>query len=900
MTETKRTNQYRHSPKVDTPEQKPQRGSPVNVTEAELFKLACSFEEFSIPSLDPDVIVRTGLHNLDDVTSYNVTMEQQKDLWKREISRLLHVTEDSTKPLQFMGMNQLDGDTKHSYEKLAQLANEIWVAFNVASLDSGSIVARHCPDLFNKNEYKRCRAYLEKLGKVDDDDEDEDDQSPPLTESCKPQPREFFELVNYITAILARIMRNAAYGKSWHAITLVCLAKLSTKLKILGVHSEVFIPISLSNAPDTSYSFLLGDSRHRNGGGNDEGDEQGLDLEGGIENRGNEAKILTRWVKALLTPTKTTYSGPETRRKMIKELYWLCELRIRRTIHGIFRNILLTLRGNRTALLSPSTCYEACAIVYDTGLDGTPNMVYQDTDGELLGSSRPEALNVAYAVFNELNMAIKDIQSRHDQEQGREVQATEREFNAEATQNAPGNSPTTSATTASQSESNSSSSVLRSGSPNPTTASSPPKSDGSTGSTSRELVGTTFSWSFIDSTSNPKQKKDCAMNLEEEILSLKSLNDIIQVMIPLFVSNTIILDAITDLIGICAETPEIDSYRESLPTDLYDQPKYVCTFYLTTNEYRLLGERQERKQISVSQLSKAQMGGDKLLAWDAPVKAIGLNDGLPIHKVDTSKVEPDIHERGRMDCIKLTKSKLEEARGKMDDWIFEQDGVRVECAQYFWVVLAITTILVFGGLIIGLTVQTRIKGVDPFNITMFCWGLAAFLVLVAKSIRVEVWPWRDFLRRRVLCRSVSELHSVTRVDEQVILTKLLQSEQMNILKTKGPYNCIFSRKAEGTDGFSIDRPLNLRTMLLGGLIPVRVSAAYRKEYLVFLDLRRGDFSYIERSNTSTNKKTYIVSERLKDTDRDHPNCQRIPLKSKTKLGWGKILGIYNRKDAVFT
>jgi hypothetical protein len=76
------------------------------------------------------------------------------------------------------------------------------------------------------------------------------------------------------------------------------------------------------------------------------------------------------------------------------------------------------------------------------------------------------------------------------------------------------------------------------------------------------------------------------------------------------------------------------------------------------------------------------------------------------------------------------------------------------------------------------------------------------VILVAKSIRVNDWPWRDFLSGEVPCRSVSELHSVTGTKEQDILGYLLSRESSNILITQGPYNKAFVRR--GINGFGID------------------------------------------------------------------------------------------------
>lgn len=71
-----------------------------------------------------------------------------------------------------------------------------------------------------------------------------------------------------------------------------------------------------------------------------------------------------------------------------------------------------------------------------------------------------------------------------------------------------------------------------------------------------------------------------------------------------------------------------------------------------------------------------------------------------------------------------------------------------------------------------------------------------------------------------MCKSVSELSSVTGIDEQLILAKLLQDESISALQTRGLYNTVFNRKSE--DGFSIDRPLSTWTMLLSRLIMIEV------------------------------------------------------------------------------
>ncbi|KAH8807105.1 hypothetical protein F5884DRAFT_788548 [Xylogone sp. PMI_703] len=227
----------------------------------------------------------------------------------------------------------------------------------------------------------------------------------------------------------------------------------------------------------------------------------------------------------------------------------------------------------------------------------------------------------------------------------------------------------------------------------------------------------------------------------------------------------------------------------------------------------------------------------------------------------------------------------------MNTWIYDEKAVIVKCTLYVWTIITIASILAFGGIAIGFTVQDHIAGVDPFGITTYCWVLAGFIVLISKSVRVDTWSWRDFLRARVQCRSVSELHAVTGIPEPLILAKLLNDEETSILNTRGPFNAAFRRKVD--NGFSIDRPITMWTMLLSGLIMVKVSTA-RGFALICLDVRRGTrFSSVGHSNGLTiNPKEHLVCTDMLRQD------SRLPLKVEG-IDWRGLLGIYRKKDARF-
>ncbi|KAK4102047.1 hypothetical protein N658DRAFT_470579 [Parathielavia hyrcaniae] len=164
-------------------------------------------------------------------------------------------------------------------------------------------------------------------------------------------------------------------------------------------------------------------------------------------------------------------------------------------------------------------------------------------------------------------------------------------------------------------------------------------------------------------------------------------------------------------------------------------------------------------------------------------------------------------------------SRLRGAMDNVEKWVIDERSIVITSLWYSWVVLAAVGILVCGG--VGLVaVEDRIAGVDPSNLALMVWTAAGFLMIYAKSMRVENWPWRDFLRGRVVCRSVSEVQAVTGVDPQLLLAVLLRFETRVMLGKCGPFRGIFNRKAE--DGFAIDVPPTTQTAAAGGHLFVGV------------------------------------------------------------------------------
>ncbi|VUC31308.1 unnamed protein product [Clonostachys rosea] len=238
------------------------------------------------------------------------------------------------------------------------------------------------------------------------------------------------------------------------------------------------------------------------------------------------------------------------------------------------------------------------------------------------------------------------------------------------------------------------------------------------------------------------------------------------------------------------------------------------------------------------------------------------------------------------------------------EWIIEETVIHVNCPHYVYTVVGVCTAIAVGGLMLGIFLGTFIKdsgialkGVDPFGFTSYSWIIAAFVMLIAKSIRVVEWPWRDFLLRRVTCRSLSELHSVTGVDEQDLLTYLITMEYENVLVTKGPFNSIFTRRK--AEGFSIDCKPEVRTLLASGLILIKVLSS-KEPALVCLDLRAGTkngrVSIWHKGSRCEDQIFCRYPPNKGDRVQDVVLNQQQRHWDRMNGSWNKILGIYHDWD----
>ncbi|KLU88246.1 hypothetical protein MAPG_07233, partial [Magnaporthiopsis poae ATCC 64411] len=271
-----------------------------------------------------------------------------------------------------------------------------------------------------------------------------------------------------------------------------------------------------------------------------------------------------------------------------------------------------------------------------------------------------------------------------------------------------------------------------------------------------------------------------------------------------------------------------------------------------------------------------------------PLLRPSTNDSRSSFPASEEAVEEAVKEAVKQ-TIRDARRSLDKIRNTSSKWLIEETAVIVKCPVYVWTTVFLCFVLVAGGMMIGFLVGDRIAGVDPFGITNFTWVIAGFTLVIAKSVRVSDWPWRDFLLGRVRCRSVMELQSVTSMDAQDIIMFLLSTQTQNKLATCGPFSKPF-KSAAGT-GFSIDVQPELRTLMACGLVPVKV-ATLQGPHLVFLDLmpEAGNrLTVIEHSRRSSRTGESFLGFALPPDPRSASDAK---LQRYSDLAWVKVLGLY--------
>jgi hypothetical protein len=232
----------------------------------------------------------------------------------------------------------------------------------------------------------------------------------------------------------------------------------------------------------------------------------------------------------------------------------------------------------------------------------------------------------------------------------------------------------------------------------------------------------------------------------------------------------------------------------------------------------------------------------------------------------------------------------------MKRWIVSDDSITIRCRTYVFTCVVVAFLIVCAGIAIPFVVRDTITGVDPFQITLFTWLLAGFIILVAKGRYVNEWPWHEFIHGHVICRSVKEVCDASSFNDQTILMFLMLNEWRTDLRTRGPHNGMYVRRSiNGDSGFAINRSAHISTMMASGYVIVKVLNLFG-EHLVCLDIRKRKDSIVLRKPAE-----YLVHmeldamQEVEEEDEDVPSAKR---RNKGIRGGDKVVRLTRNKIVI--
>ncbi|KAH7304219.1 hypothetical protein B0I35DRAFT_445714 [Stachybotrys elegans] len=814
---------------------------------------------------------------LDDITAYDISEDEETQLWEIEVDRLIQAFKDTeTATTLSAGMVAFpEQTTKGAFDELSALADQLLINLHICRVDNGSVMYDLSQQNHNAVEYTNSFKILR-------DRQKEEDKPTPISNSNSSQAK-YCALLDMATAICCRTAVAAFEDKDWQGQIISSLAKYSAKLKVLAMDSNKFIQRSMGMAGRSEqYKAMLkgvgdtlkhmrddqtaawnfqaekeGKKRFAEDAGSGADDDDGIHIGGGGGGGGGAPFMaFSQHIPFSGRPGDGINMRSSGRMRM-----------------GMGMDMGMGNRGmggmgvmgrtgpwnrffyNDSGLKELEAFTKQSGVDEDTGYFVRMNIannwtssalmhILQELKTNFVRDLPSDCFDICSVVYEAGTVACTVPVLIH-QDRGAELSGTNNmnliQYSyigfwlasqaAMAFDEAHGTKPT-------------------------------PYSSSST---------VTFE---LQSDEPEKMRNPVEVRLH-------SFSEALHILIPLLCTTPhfteILKTSITELRGVLC----IDVEEHLLPK----APRFTGFVSLKTPKYKSMNTGFDLQSLTGSVLVEKNRHAALALSYTTQVW----------DQASASQREYQVQD------IKARQTQLAK---KASDWEFEETAIRVNCGRYVYTVLGVCTVFAVGGLMLGIFLGTfvqdssiALQGVDPFGFTSYAWIIAAFIMLVAKSVRVVEWPWRDFLLRRVTCRTLSELRAVTGIGEQDLLTYLITTEYENVLVTKGPFNSIFTRR--DAQGFSIDCKPEMRTLLASGIIFVKVLVG-KEPALVCLDLRAGSTkgrSSIRHSGSMSSDDIFCRYPPNKgDRVQDVVLNQRQRHWDYMRPNWNRILGIYHDWD----
>lgn len=324
--------------------------NPIEVLEAAWFQKADQFEEKILPGDQEDPCEgrkHVQLPQFDAVGQYGFEDSRAKQLLLAEIRRLVRVVQEHRDPLTFSDDKYFKTveASPEGYQRLDHLARKIMCATNICSLDNECLVLKHGnrSGRLDKNKLSRNLQSLKKYvqaqaGTMNDE--------VPSSSSCPDPDQEkaaSYNLIDYMSALLARLLIESASGDHWQHNLLGVLATWTTKCKILLLDLETNASISVMYAEadiaaNPEMPNLFGDSKK-------DDDFDPCEMED--------------FKESVDAPTENAHAAAHCMKQSV----------YRMNLDKLWDYLLLSLTPSSRSGFAINA-YEVCSVVYETGLEG--------------------------------------------------------------------------------------------------------------------------------------------------------------------------------------------------------------------------------------------------------------------------------------------------------------------------------------------------------------------------------------------------------------------------------------------------------------------------------------------------------------------------------------------------
>jgi hypothetical protein len=267
-------------------------------------------------------------------------------LWSDEANRLHYFVQNPTTAVCFENRTYFTTGDEAGYKALSTLAERILTAISLCILDNECINVRYCRRLSNRSKLQKLIQQAQVAA--------EDEHGGELADSaCEHEATErrreqdaLFDLINYISVVLARLITQTGTGKFWQSTVLCALAKRVAKIKILLLD----LPSNARVAAQNGESVL------------DQSRDSGS-ITATIIDEEEECEEALRIIDADTKDGLTSVDEAQV------ASYCVNQNKFRSGMSSALRAILMSLRClNRSGL--PTTTYEICGLAYETGFQG--------------------------------------------------------------------------------------------------------------------------------------------------------------------------------------------------------------------------------------------------------------------------------------------------------------------------------------------------------------------------------------------------------------------------------------------------------------------------------------------------------------------------------------------------